>query len=89
MFLENSRYATVNTIEVRRMDGQLLTAIRLRRLPATRGNPLVVKEFHRLDNLAQQYYNDPTQFWRIADANTELQANDLVSEPGRTILIGE
>jgi nucleoid-associated protein YgaU len=26
----------------------------------------------RMDNLAAQFYNDPTQWWRIADANPEI-----------------
>ena len=34
--------------------------------------------FDRLDVMAQRKYSDGTKFWHIADANTELEANDLV-----------
>jgi hypothetical protein len=28
--------------------------------------------------IAQRKYGDPTKFWHVADANTELEANNLV-----------
>ncbi len=37
--------------------------------------------------IAQRQYQNPTWFWHIADANTELEANDLVKEVGRVIQI--
>ena len=39
--------------------------------------------------LSDPQYQDPTRFWHIADANTELQANDLVCEPGQVIQVPE
>ena len=85
MFLENSRYHEQPTIEVRAPDGRIVTALKLRTLPDQAGSPHVVQDHDRLDILAQQNSGDGTKFWRIADANTELQANDLLAEPGATI----
>ena len=48
-----------------------------------------MQQHDRLDVLAQQNYGDGTKFWHIADANTELEANDLVAEPGATVNLPE
>ncbi len=85
MFLESSRYYKVETVEVVLKDGRTVKAVKLRRLPEITGTPTVVKANDRLDIMAQRQYNDPTRFWHIADANTELQANDLMAETGRII----
>jgi hypothetical protein len=63
--------------------------LKLRRLPAASGTPSVVKGNDRLDIMAHRKYSNGTQFWHIADANTELQANDLVKEAGRGINVPE
>lgn len=87
MFLEGSRYAKVPTDEARAADGRTVTAVRLRPLPPTSGEPHEVLERDRLDLLAQDRYSDGTRFWRIADANTALEARTLVDETGETVLI--
>jgi hypothetical protein len=85
MFLANSRYARTATVQIKLRDGRVVTAVKLRRLPATPGQPRVVAGNDRLDVMAQRKYGDGTQFWHIADANSELQANDLVRTPNRVI----
>lgn len=80
MFLENSRYFTVKTVEAETKEGRTVTAVKLRRLPYVAGTPTLVKGNDRLDVMAQRRYSDPTMFWHIADANTELEANDLVKQ---------
>ncbi len=85
MFLDNSRYHNLPTVEVTTRDGRAVQALKLRKLPAQPGQPHAVQQHDRLDVLAQQQYGDGTKFWHIADANTQLQANDLVAEPGATI----
>ena len=85
MFLENSRYHQQPTVEVTTRDGRAVQALKLRKLPAQTGQPHRVMDHDRLDILTQQESGDSTKFWRIADANTELQANDLVAEPGATL----
>lgn len=78
MFLENSRYFNVKTVTVKTENGKTVQAVTLRRLPFVAGTPTVVKGNDRLDVMAQRKYSDPTKFWHIADANTELEANNLV-----------
>ncbi len=89
MFLESSRYHKVAQTKVITKDGQAIKALKLRRLPIVNSTNIAVKQHDRLDIMAQQTFANPTQFWRIADANTELQANDLVKEPGHIIKIPE
>lgn len=46
----------------------------------------VIREGDRLDLLAGHYYNDARLWWRILDANPDLQCGADISLPGR---IGE
>jgi hypothetical protein len=80
VFIDNSRYVDVKTVEAETEGGRKVTAIRLRRLPYAAGTPTVVKGNDRLDVIAQRKYSDGTKFWHIADANTELEANNLLTE---------
>lgn len=88
MFLPNSRYANQKTVTVKARDGREVEAVSLRRLPNTSGSiPYEVRGHDKLDMMADRQYGDGTMFWHIADANTELQANELVRVPGRVILV--
>lgn len=89
MFLEKSRYHRVPTAEITSSAGRTMRIVKLRRLPATTGAPTEVKEHDRLDLIAQRRYDDPTRFWHVADANTELDACALTREPGRLINVPE
>jgi hypothetical protein len=91
MFLDNSRYARVDVVQVRvgGAEGASVDAVKLRRLPATGGVPVVVTDRDRLDLIAGRRYGEPTWFWHIADANTELEASGLTARPLRTILVPE
>jgi hypothetical protein len=42
-------------------------------------------EGERLDNLTARYLGDPTQFWRVCDANEVFRPDELTETPGRTI----
>ena len=86
MFLENSRYVKVPTVEATTADGRKTTAVKLRPLAATAGEPHTIKDNDQLDVLAQQQYADGTKFWHIADANTALDATALVRVAGDTLL---
>ena len=46
----------------------------------------VVAASDRLDLLANRYFGDPFQFWRIADANPALTPEDVL-DPGARIAI--
>jgi hypothetical protein len=89
VFLESSRYQRVRKDEAKARDGRIVKIVALRRLPTVGGYPTTMKENDRLDIMAQRLYDDPTMFWHIADANTELQATDLVDEAGRIIDVPE
>lgn len=78
MFLENSRYFNVKTVETQNESGRSFLAVMIRRLPYVAATPTVIKGNDRLDVIAQRRYGDPTKFWHVADANTELEANSLV-----------
>jgi hypothetical protein len=80
VFIDNSRYFELQTVETETESGRKVTAIMLRRLPYAAGTPTVVKGNDRLDVMAQRKYGDGTKFWHIADANTELDARKLVEE---------
>lgn len=85
MFLPTSRYARVEQVEATAAGGRPVLALKLRRLPVVAGDPYLVKDNDRLDLLAQDRYGDGTMFWHIADANTALEANDLVGQAGDTL----
>jgi hypothetical protein len=85
MFLENSRYLNVPTVETTTRDGRAVTALKLRPLPATSGDPYAVKDNDQLDVLAHGKTGDGTKFWHIADANTALDATTLTDETGAVI----
>ena len=83
-FLKTSRYAQQPTVEAPGPRGASVTALTLRTLPPTDGEPYRVRDDDRLDLVADRSFGDATQFWRIADANSELDARRLI-EPGREI----
>lgn len=89
MFLPNSRYADVDQVEVILTDGRRVPAVKLRRLPATTGEPMVVTGNDRLDILAERRYGEATRYWHIADANTALEAATLTAVVGGTIQVPE
>jgi hypothetical protein len=80
VFLQSSRYFNLKTVAVETEDGRTVAAVTLRRLPYVAGTPTVIKGNDRLDVIAQRKYSDATKFWHVADANTELEANNLVNE---------
>lgn len=87
MFLENSRYFRQPVVDGTTSAGQTVKAISLRRLPAVSGEDRIIQEKDRLDIMAQRQYLQPTWFWHIADANSELEANQLVKQLLRTIAV--
>jgi hypothetical protein len=88
MFFKGSRYAKVETLEFTDRDGRIIKYKAVRLIPVTVPRQAhKVQRGERLDHVADRYFRDPERFWRIADANTILWPDDLVSEPGERILI--
>lgn len=85
MFLENSRYYLLPKVEVNLPDGRSVQALTLRRLPRRSGELRTVQDNDQLDHMAHRQYADATKFWHIVDANTALEAKDLVRETGKTL----
>lgn len=85
MFLPNSRYHKVATVETVTSTGEEVTALKLRRLTPVSGEPQMVQSNDRLDLFAHARTGDATQFWHIADANTALDGRTLVETPGDTL----
>jgi hypothetical protein len=76
-FHANSRYHDQPTVEAEIAPGRPVRAVKLRRIPATPGEPTEVKDHDRLDLLAHRHLGDATRYWRIADASSELDARRL------------
>ena len=48
----------------------------------------VIDQSDRLDILSYRFYNNPTKFWLISDANKEMYPDDILRK-GNSITIGE
>lgn len=89
MFLKNSRYHGIEEVTARDAAGREVKAVKFRRLAETAGAETLVQGSDRLDILADRRYRDATRYWHIADANSELEAGDLVKPVGRIIQVPE
>lgn len=88
MIFKGSRYEKVPVIQVTDEHGRDMPALGIRFIPPTPAGFIhTVAASDRLDLLAYQYYRNPEKFWLVGDANDELDAEDLLRDPGRQILI--
>ena len=94
MFDPTSRYFTIatTTISVLDADGgtRELRYVKRRFIPASETLTTLVEhtfiDGERLDLITARYLGDPTQFWRICDANNVMQPEEL-EVTGRTVEI--
>jgi hypothetical protein len=81
--------ATLNVTEPDRTSREI-RYLRRRFIPSAEGMTTIVEhtciQGERLDNITAQYLGDPTQFWRICDAN-DVMAPEELEEIGRRIRI--
>ena len=87
MFLPNSRYAKITTVQTQTSSGETVSALKLRPLANVSGSPHTVEGAERLDLHAQALLGDATQFWHVADANTALDGRTLVGTVGDTLIL--
>ena len=88
MFFKGSRYAGVGEHEITDSRGRTLRYKKVRFIePTLEQTRHGVRQGERLDHIAHRYYRDAERFWRICDANVAMWPPDLVSEPGRSIII--
>lgn len=84
----NSRYAASQVAALEK-GGQVVNVI----LPGQQAAQTfsyvshMITDSDRLDNLANQYYGDPTQWWMIANANPELNPDFTSLAPGTVIRV--
>jgi hypothetical protein len=94
MFDPTSRYYAIETVtmDVSDNDGALRRiAYKKRRfIPSAEGTQTLVEhtitQGERLDNVTARYLGDPTQFWRVCDANNVLSPDEL-EETGTVVRI--
>jgi hypothetical protein len=90
-FAATSRYFGIPTATMAAPDGSMITYVRRRFIPPPETYSLLfnytVVDGDRLDNITAKYFGDPEQFWRIADANNVLDADELTATPGKQIRI--
>jgi len=89
-----SRYAGIDTgVVTVDVDGEehVIRYLRRRFIPHLSGSITLVnhpvKQGDRVDNLAAFYFTDPTQFWRICDANNVLRPDELVETIGKLLAV--
>jgi hypothetical protein len=91
LFLTESRYHGIASAQMTKPDGTTLVYLRRRFLPQPEQLALLLEhsvvEGDRLDNLAEQYIGDPTQHWRICDANGAMRPAELTETIGRVLRI--
>ena len=87
MFLKNSRYYNTPTVIAKDANNRGVKALTLRSLDSITGEPTQVHDHDQLDVMSHRRNNDGSKFWHIADANSDLEANNLVSVSGRIIKV--
>jgi len=85
-----SRYASVGTAQYTRSDGTLVSYLRRRFVPqpdrfSTIGEHQV-SDGERLDVITALLLGDPTQFWRLCDANLATRPEEL-EQPDRILRV--
>lgn len=90
-FAPTSRYHGLDVAQWARPDGELVSYVRRRLLPAPEAFTTLeehrVEAGDRLDNLAARYLGDPEQYWRICDANGAMRPAELTETVGLTVRI--
>lgn len=89
MISANSRYASSQVVAIDD-DGQVVNVIVPGQQTAVTFSYIshLITANDRLDNLANQYYGDPTLWWKIAGANSDLQFIDWTTvTPGTVVRV--
>lgn len=87
MIFKGSRYQNVGVYQAQDAAGRTVNALNIRFIPPTPAGYLhTFTNDERLDLLAYRFYGNPEKFWLIADANSEMDPEDL-AQPGYQLLI--
>lgn len=87
MIDRRSRYARTPVLTADEGRSGTQQVLDLREVPPTSAVlRIVATDADRLDLLAFRYYRDPTRFWRICDASSDLDPFEVLV-PGRPVAI--
>ena len=90
-FPPTSRYHDIETAMLETFERRTIIYLRRRFLPAPERFALLhehtVTQGERLDNITAHYLGDPELFWRVADANRAMRAEELTETIGRRLRI--
>ena len=85
----DSRYADLEVLEHTAPDGTVIRYVDRRFVPPSaahrRLSRVAVVDGDRLDGITARTLGDPTQYWRICDANEAMHPTDLTDEPGSVL----
>ncbi len=88
MFSKTSRYFPLRELTHRAPDGREIIYKERRMIPPTPSSrDVTLPQSGRLDLLAQRILKDPLKFWRLCDANEELNPFELESRSGRSVKV--
>jgi len=94
MFDKNSRYYNIKEATISKgkdEDTQIIIYKKRRFIPDSENMTMIlehtVTQGDRLDNITALYLGDPTQFWRLCDANPILDPEELTTDIGRRIKV--
>jgi hypothetical protein len=91
LFPDTSRYYGTKVQVLHRPDGRAIAYLARRMLPPEESlvefRTHTVVEGDRLDLLANQHLGDELQFWRICDANSAMDPEELTATLGRQLRI--
>lgn len=86
-----SRYHSIATSQFYQADGSVIVHLKRRFVPPPEHFSFLqahqVTEGDRLDNLAARYMGDPSQYWRICDANGAIRPDELTEAAGSSLRI--
>jgi hypothetical protein len=79
MFTATSRYANIADATYQDANGKQFSYKVLRLIPSAPALLVhTIVQQDRLDLLANTYYTDPQQFWRLCDGNLAMRPDDLL-----------
>ena len=88
MFTKSSRYYPLAELTYSAEDGREIVYKERRLVPRTPASgEVTIGQSDRLDLIAGRVLGDPLQFWRLCDANGELDPFELEAATGRAIKV--
>ncbi|MGO9443393.1 MAG: LysM domain-containing protein [Thiobacillaceae bacterium] len=91
LFPPTSRYSGIDTETLVTPDYRTIIYLKRRFAPPPENFTLLqlhtVTQGERLDNITAAYLGDPTQFWRVCDANGAMRPDDLTGTIGAQLRI--